>query len=94
MISKAILTVIIWDLTITNTQKMICYKNKKIKRRRCQEWEEMIWKEQPLTYLPNPIVILNKRKCVEIVRIRIMLLDINVKIVNYLFNLCKIFYYI
>lgn len=68
---------------------MIYYRNNKIKRKKCQECVEMIWKGQRHIYLPSRIDISSKRKCVGIVKIKIMRLVMNVKIVNYHSNLCK-----
>jgi hypothetical protein len=42
-----------------------------MKRRRCQEWEETIWKEQQWWIQLSQIGILKKRKFVETVGIKI-----------------------
>lgn len=68
---------------------MILLKNKKIKRKKCPEWEGIKWKERLLIFLLSLIDISKRKKCAEIVKTKIMLPDINVRTVNYPFSLCN-----
>ena len=62
---------------------------KKMRRRKCQEWEGNNFKEVRLLILHNLIDILSKKRYVRIVKIKMLHQDFNVKIVSYHFNLWK-----
>ena len=67
---------------LTTSMQMRKWISRRIKRRKCQEWGEMIWREQLLSTLLNRIGILKKKRFVEIVKTKILLQDINAKYVR------------
>lgn len=73
----------LFDLIIININKTKLIKNK-IKRKKCQEWEENNYKEDRiLMYNNNLSGILKKKKYAGIVKIKMLHQVINVNIVNY-----------
>ena len=83
---KQISIEITWDLTTLSIQRMNYWRKNRMRRKKCQEWEETRWREQQLTCPLSQIGISRKRRCAETVKTRIMHLAMSARHVNYHFS--------
>lgn len=84
MMPTTIVTINRLDSTISMLKKI--WIKRKMRRKRCREWEEIKWKEQPWWIQCLLIAISNKKKYAAIVKIKILPLDMSVNIVRYPFS--------